>query len=605
MRYTALWLMTLSLGLIAAATAVAQGQSPAPIVVSLQHDDQGWKLLRAGQPYLIKGGGGDGSTRLLASLGGNSIRTWGVGPSLQEQLDEAHRLGLSVCVGIWLGQVRQGFNYDDPAQVARQRDEVKRAILRYKDHPAVLIWGLGNEMEDPQGTNLSVWKTINELSRMAKQLDPNHPTMTVIAELGGQKVPNLHRYCPDIDLVGINSYGGAPSVPERYRQAGGVKPYVLTEFGPPGRWEVKANEWGAPPELSSTQKATTYKNAYEKAVLGAPDLCVGSYAFIWGFKQEATATWFGILLPDGSRLAAADVMSELWTGQPLANHSPVLSELKLTGKDQVEPGATIELKLTASDPEGDPLAVEWVLQREAAAYGEGGDREATPPVYQDATQKSATDSATIKIPTGRGGYRVFAYVRDNQGGAAVANVPVFVKGDMKPTAAPKAALPLVVYDDMPRSGRAPYTPSGWMGNQAALKLDEACNVQPRAGKTCLRIDYQAPDQWAGIVWQDPPNDWGDQPGGHDLTGAKRLRFWARGAKGGESINVELGLYGSDKNYPDSDRARLEQVTLTQDWQAFTIDLQGKNLSRIKSGFAVILTGAGQPLTIYLDDIAYE
>ena len=45
--------------------------------------------------------------------------------------------------------------------------------------------------------------------------------MTVIAELGGEKVKNLHRLCPDIDIVGINSYGGAASVPQRYRKAGG------------------------------------------------------------------------------------------------------------------------------------------------------------------------------------------------------------------------------------------------------------------------------------------------------------------------------------------------------------------------------------------------
>ena len=65
---------------------------------------------------------------LLAELGGNSVRTWGVGPSLGRQLDEAHRLGLTVCVGIWLGQVRQGFDYGDPAQVARQYESVKRAV---------------------------------------------------------------------------------------------------------------------------------------------------------------------------------------------------------------------------------------------------------------------------------------------------------------------------------------------------------------------------------------------------------------------------------------------------------------------------------------------
>ena len=69
--------------------------------------------------------------------------------------------------------------------MTRQYESVKRAVMQYKDHPAVLLWGLGNEMEDPEGKNLGVWKAINELAVMVKGLDPDHPTMTVIAELGG------------------------------------------------------------------------------------------------------------------------------------------------------------------------------------------------------------------------------------------------------------------------------------------------------------------------------------------------------------------------------------------------------------------------------------
>jgi signal transduction histidine kinase len=60
---------------------------------------------------------------MLAELGGNSFRTWGA-DNIDAQLDEAQKLGLSVAVGIWLGQERQGFNYDDPKQVADQLERV-------------------------------------------------------------------------------------------------------------------------------------------------------------------------------------------------------------------------------------------------------------------------------------------------------------------------------------------------------------------------------------------------------------------------------------------------------------------------------------------------
>ena len=47
------------------------------------------------------------------------------------------------------------------------------------------------------------------------------------------------------------------------------------------------------------------------------------------------------------------------------------------------------------------------------------------------------------------------------------------------------------------------------------------------------------------------------------------------------------------------------VTLTADWQQFRIELSGKNLSRIKTGFVINIAGSGKPLTVYIDDIQYE
>ena len=82
---------------------------------------------------------------------------------------------------------------------------------------------------------------------MVHEIDPKHPAMTVIAEIGDKKVQKIHQYCPDIDAIGINSYGGGPSLAARYRAAGGKKPFVVTEFGPPGTWESGRNAFGAPP----------------------------------------------------------------------------------------------------------------------------------------------------------------------------------------------------------------------------------------------------------------------------------------------------------------------------------------------------------------------
>lgn len=430
------------------ATAFAAPSTPLkPSVVHVVHGTIGYSLERNGQPYFIQGAGGNGSPKLLAALGGNSIRTWGA-DKLGPLLDEAHAQGLSVAVGIWLGHERHGFNWNDAEQVARQAETVRQTVLRWKDHPAVLLWGLGNEMEGyGPGDNAAIWSAVNNLATQVKKLDPNHPTMTVVAEIGGERVKNIHRLCPDVDLVGINAYGGAATVPERYRKAGGTKPYILTEFGPPGPWEVKKTSWGAALEPTSTAKGEAYRRAYRQGVLDAKGLCLGSYAFHWGQKQEATATWFGMLLPDGSRLAAADTMAELWSGKPPVNRCPVIRALKLDGAESVDPGATLSASLEASDPEGDALKVRWIVQSAIDAPGVGGDTEDVPTTYPELIVEANDRQVKWKVPPHGGGYRLFAFVSDGRGSAATANVPFRVTGPMVVPKGRKTALPLVVYDE--------------------------------------------------------------------------------------------------------------------------------------------------------------
>ena len=594
----------LPLLLAALAPAVLHAAPPGdavPSVVKVVKTGSGFHLLRNGRPYFAKGVGGDDSKPLLRDLGGNSYRTWGA-DNLESRLAEAQTLGLTVTIGVWLGH-KEYFNYHDAAQVAAQKETVRKAILRYRDSPALLIWALGNEMEVGEQDNADMWTAIEDLAKMAHALDPNHPTMTVVAEIGGDKVKQINALCPDIDIVGINSYGGGPSVASRYKEAGGVKPYMLTEYGPPGVWEQKANAWGAVPELSSTDKAGRYGETYEKSVADQP-LCLGSYAFTWGHKQEATATWFGLLLPDGSRLGATDALSKLWTGKPPSRLCPVITALSVAGPDQVAPGATVKATLAASDPQKDPLTIQWVLQADSVTYHTGGGAEGALPTYPEAIVSSGPTAATIKMPIHKGGYRLYAYVRDTHGGAAVANVPLFVQSDSAQPAAQKAILPLVLYG-AGEKGALPFIPAGYMGNTSAIKMDDASADALHAGKTCLKVSYSAADNWGGVVWQDSANDWGDHPGGWDLAGATRLTFRARGASGGEVVAFQFGLIGKDKTYSDSAGGRLEGVTLTKAWKSYTLDLKGKDLSRIKTGFCWTLAATGKPVTFYLDDIRYE
>ena len=168
---------------------------------------------------------------------------------------------------------------------------------------------------------------------------------------------------------------------------------------------------------------------------------------------------------------------------------------------------------------------------------------------------------------------------------------------------------LSVYTD----GKAPdnhYIPSGWMGDFGDMKFNKDFMEKPHSGTTSIQIIYNnnatQGARWAGIYWQNPPNNWGTRPGGYDLTGAKKLTFWARGDKGGERIE-EFKVGGITGEYADSDVAGIGPVVLTADWQQFTIDLEGKDLSSISGGFcwATNLDVNPEGATFYLDDIRYE
>lgn len=574
-----------------------------PTHVELKRAGDAWTLTCDGAPFFIKGAGGEGHHQLLKDRGGNAFRLWGA-DDIDGQLAEANKLGLKVVVGIWLEhQGQKHFDYHDPAMAKEQVERARKAILKYKDDPAVLVWGIGNEMEGEKGDDPAIWANVQEIAAMAHKLDPNHPTMTVVAELGGVKVPSLNKCCPDVDILGINSYAGAPSVAKRYRELGGTKPYIITEFGPAGTWEVGRTPWKAPVEATSTEKGEAYRTAYERAVASeAGKLCLGSFAFLWGNKEEATATWFGMLLPDGSHLEAVDVMSELWTGKKPELPCPKLKSISVD-KTQVRPGATIRATLETFDPAGRELTAKWVLTEDPAKYITGGfaQREAT--VCDDAVFSGDLRGAEVHMPGKAGPYWLYAYVRNDSGGAATAVVPLFVsETPVEPKAKPRKA-PLVIYGDGVRT--PPFAWSGWMGDHENIALNDKSADNPHSGATCMKCEFKGTTGFAGVAGQNPPNDWGDVPGGTDLTGSRKLTFWARGAAGGEVVSFKLGILGGDKKYADSDHAELANVTLGKEWKQYTIDLAGKDLHRIKTGFVWVVEAHGKPTVFYLDDIQYE
>ena len=387
--------------------------------------EAGYRLLRNGEPFVIRGAGGEGSLETLAACGGNAIRTWDAEVPARavdgrRMIDRAHDLGLTVTVGLWLGHERHGFDYADAAQLAKQQAMVEEAVVAFRDHPALLVWGLGNEMEGP-GDKPVIWREVNRLARRIKELDPHHPVMTIVANISPEKLACITKHAPDIDILGINVYGGAGSIASRLRSERWTKPYCITEFGLPGPWEVGHTAWKAPIEPSSREKAAT-THAAQVSIMEDAKHCLGSYVFLWGQKQEATASWFGMFLPSGEKTIRVDAMARAWTGHWPSNRAPVLEEADVPWRNStVDSAATGTARVRYRDPDGDPLEYHWEISEESSDRREGGDAERRPAVVADSVVPGPDGSVAIHAPKKPGAYRLFVTVKDGHGSGAMDN----------------------------------------------------------------------------------------------------------------------------------------------------------------------------------------
>jgi hypothetical protein len=114
----------------------------------------------------------------------------------QRVLDTAYKYGLTVLMGLDVARERHGFNYDDTAAVRKQLNKIREEVLKYKDHPALLGWGIGNEL-NLQYKNPKVWNAVNDISKMIHEVDKNHFTTTVFAGINKGLVDYIKERTPD------------------------------------------------------------------------------------------------------------------------------------------------------------------------------------------------------------------------------------------------------------------------------------------------------------------------------------------------------------------------------------------------------------------------
>jgi len=405
------------------------------IPVKVIQTGEGYQLTRDGKPYQVRGAGLEfADIGVFASHGGNSIRTWSTeNPRItaQDVLDNAQKHGVTVAMCLELGRERHGFDYNDEDAVAAQLEYARNEVMKYKDHPALLVWIIGNEV-NLSFKNPKVFDAVNDISKMIHDIDPDHPTTTALAGFNPQLAELMATRAPDLDFVSTQMYGGIVNLPRALKESGYDGPLFVTEWGSIGHWEVGKTAWGAPIEQNSSEKAANYLKSYKVAIASNPNQVIGSYVFLWGQKQERTPTWYGMFLADGSETETIDVMHYLWNGNWPDNRSPQIKSMKLDSKTssknvRLDANGTYKARVKASDPDGDALQYQWEILRESKATQEGGDHEEVPEALTDLIERSDTDQVLVKAPAKPGAYRLFVYVRDGNGHAGHANIPFQVK----------------------------------------------------------------------------------------------------------------------------------------------------------------------------------
>lgn len=399
--------------------------------VTLKKKNGKFQLYVNNEPFYIKGAGLEfGNIASVAKHKGNSFRTWRTENgqrSAKEILDEAHKNGLEVTMGIEVARERHGFDYDDETAVKKQLERIKKEVLELKDHPAMLIWAIGNEL-NLRYENPKVWNAVNDISKMIHEVDPNHLTTTTLAGISKREVDFIKERASDIDILSIQIYGHLTDLPQLIREYEWEGPYMVTEWGATGHWEVPKTNWGVPIEENSTLKAANYLKRYKGGIEADSLQCIGSYVFLWGNKQERTPTWYGIFLENGFETESVDVMHYLWNGTWPTNRTPQVISFTINDKtayDNVNLKANQEYlaNIKIQDVENDILNYKWEILYESTDLRDGGDLETRPGAIEISVVSDSNGQLKFKAPKNKGVYRLFAYVDDGKKQAATANIP--------------------------------------------------------------------------------------------------------------------------------------------------------------------------------------
>ena len=418
----------------------------AKAVKVLKNPDGKWILSVGDEPWYVNGAATNRYYTDVRKFGGNTIRLYSPNAdNTREIMDNAYKAGLMVYLGLGMSAARY-LDYSDAAKVAQQKEKLLEYVRQYKNHPALLCWSIGNEVEASNEDNVNLWKAIGDLAASIKELDDKHPVTNTLASSAVVRIKNLTTYAPDVDFISVNSYyPSVGNIAGNISEAGVDLPFMVTEFGPRGTWAMKgepsrilpwtdyySSDSSALVEETSTEKENVYLKIWEEDIK-SKEGCLGSFVFVWGYQTHGEVlNWYSMFTVDHYSYGVCDVMQKCWTGEWPAARAPRIesrADMTMNGMTaesavKVAAGSSNTAKVVAKASTEVNLRYEWRIFREGDSKSDGSMPDGIEGLIADGT----TPEISFKAPGSAGAYRLYAFVLDDVNKkAASACIPFYVE----------------------------------------------------------------------------------------------------------------------------------------------------------------------------------
>lgn len=419
--------LTLVLGLLTGSTgSQALPSQLEAIGTDAKSGAKSWQLLVGGKPYQIRGVGcakatganGTDYLQLAQQMGANTVRTWGLTHSDRNYLDRAAELGLQVAVGIWLPYPKADVLYQNPdaPELRSLRSEILDRVEAYRNHPALMLWVVGNEVlhmiEEPAERS-GFLRFLEDLVQEIKRRDPDH--LVTYAATGSVDLQALKQSVPSLDLIGVNLYGDPRKMQTRKRAAGESKPLLFTEFGPRRPEDMGADTLGyarVPTDREKTQRYLRRLNQLQSL----DQQTLGAFVFRLGDPKSDDLHWWNLSLGEYPRAAYAAVARHYGGADP--GKIPICKAQPIN-RSQVTSGESLQLKVSELSQSGAKYGVHfWPINP--------ADRHQPASVLLSPEHVFTAPNVQVSAPQQPGDYWLITQVINHHGNACMKRISLRV-----------------------------------------------------------------------------------------------------------------------------------------------------------------------------------